>query len=129
MRPFLRLITFLTVTIFYISTVTAQEARGAIHGKVTDASQGVLAGAGIELQPSGKTTVSDSDGEFSITGLNPGKYSVTVSNPGFALHSTDVTVSVGKPAQLDAVLQIGTKNEVGYRHRRTTRRRDRSADD
>src|SRR5690242_20362711 len=102
----------LSTAILCSSIVSAQDARGAITGKVTDASQGVLAGARIELQPSGKGAVSDSNGEFSISGLNPGKYSLTVSNPGFALYSAEVTVSVERPLRVDPVLRIGTKNEV-----------------
>jgi len=102
----------LSTAILCSSIVSAQDARGAITGKVTDASQGVLAGARIELQPSGKSAVSDSNGEFSISGLSPGKYSLTVSNPGFALYSAEVTVAVERPLRVDPVLQIGTKNEV-----------------
>lgn len=114
MRTFLRLfqLALMSIAMLCSSIASAQQARGTITGKVTDASQGALAGARIELQPSGKTAVSDSNGEFSISGLNAGKYSLTVSEPGFALYSTDVTVSVERAFRLDAVLQIGTKNEV-----------------
>lgn len=90
----------------------AQPGNGTIAGKVTDASQGVLAGARIELQPGGKSVVSDSNGEFSITGIVPGRYTVTISNPGFALYFSDVTVTVDKPVRLEATLQLGTHNEV-----------------
>ena len=90
----------------------AQGDSGTIAGKVTDSSQGVVPGARVEVQPGGKTATTGSNGEFSINGLSPGKYTVTISNPGFALYSKDVTVSADKPATIDAVLQIGTHNEV-----------------
>ncbi len=89
----------------------AQELRGIISGRVTDASQGVLPGARIQVQPIGKEATSDSNGEFSIQGLPAGKYTLTVSNPGFALYSRDVTLA-SDPVKLDVALQVGTHNEV-----------------
>ena len=97
---------------FLIAASFAQTGNGTIAGRVTDASQGVLSGARIELQPGGKSVVSDSNGEFSITGIAPGRYTVNISDPGFGLYSSDVTVTVDKPVRLEATLQLGTHNEV-----------------
>ena len=113
MRPFLR---FCVLSLFVVHFVgmtrsIAQQGEGAINGKVTDASQSVLPGARIEVQPGGNIATSDSNGEFSISGLAPGDYTLTVSNPGFAVYSRAVTVSVEKAVKVDAVLQIGTHNE------------------
>src|ERR1700739_3828818 len=104
---------FLSVVTVLLSSVgaMAQGGSGSIAGKVTDSSQGILRGARVEIQPGGKVATSDANGDFSITGIPPGKYSVTISNPGFALYSTDVTVSAEKRTTIDASLQVGTHNE------------------
>lgn len=113
MRVSVRSLLFLfLLNMLWLSGLSAQERRGTIMGKVTDASQAVLANARIELEPGGRTAFSDPSGEFFVTGLNPGRYTVTVSHEGFGLYHTDVTVSADKPTTFDAVLQIGTHNEV-----------------
>ena len=55
---------------------TAQERTGTISGVVTDMGHGVLKGASVDLQPAGKPTVTDSQGQFTITDLAPGEYRV-----------------------------------------------------
>src|SRR5882672_5870039 len=100
------------VLILGVVSAVGQQGTGTIAGKVTDSGQSVLPGARIELQPGGKAVLSDSNGEFSITGVDPGRYTVTISHPGFALYSSEVTVAANAPARLDAVLQLGTHNEI-----------------
>jgi TonB-dependent receptor len=106
------LISFLLCHVIWVAGVSAQERRGTITGRVMDASQGVLQGARVELQPGGQSAQSDTNGEFSIKDVSPGRYTVTVSHEGFGLYSVDVTVTANAPARVDAVLQVGTHNEV-----------------
>jgi TonB-dependent receptor len=102
----------LVITLLLVSGLSAQQGAGSITGKVTDPSQGVLQGARIELQPGRQSTQSDANGEFTIKDVNPGRYTVTVSHEGFGLYSTDVTVSASSSARVDAILQVGTHNEI-----------------
>lgn len=113
MRALLRFVstTFLTINVLWLASA-AQDGRATLSGKVTDASQGVLRGARVELQPGAKATTADSNGDFSITGLKPGGYTVTISATGFALYSTNVKISADQPTVLYAVLQVGTQNEI-----------------
>src|SRR5713226_3649896 len=106
---------FLFVLMFnlvWITQTAAQERRGTITGRVMDASQGVLPGARVELQPTGKSAVSDAHGEFTIADIVPGKYTLTVSYVGFEPFSTEVNVTGEAAARVEAVLQIGKQNEV-----------------
>ena len=113
MRNLLRYLTVsCTITLLHSAIAVAQNDGGTISGKVNDPRQAVLVGARIQVQPGGKSGVTDTNGEFSIAGLRPGLYTVTISNPGFALYSSDVLVSADKPVRLNAVLQIGTQNEI-----------------
>jgi TonB-dependent receptor len=96
----------------WLTPAHAQEHNASITGTVTDAGGGVLPGARLELQPGGKTAVSDGQGRFTILDLAPGRYTLTVSYVGFSPFSADATVTAGQAAHLDAVLQIETRSEV-----------------
>jgi TonB-dependent receptor len=89
----------------------AQERKGTISGHVTDASHGILQGARVQVQPTGQIAATDSQGQFTVSGLPAGKYTVTVSYVGFAPYSSEVTVNSGEVAKLEAILQIGKVSE------------------
>jgi TonB-dependent receptor len=113
MREYLRSLFFffLIFGVLWVARSGGQERRGTITGRVTDASQGVLPGARIELQPSGKSAVSDAHGDFTITDIIPGKYTLTVSYVGFEPFSTDVNITGEAASRVEAVMQIGTQSE------------------
>ena len=59
---------------------------------VKAASDAVLPGATVEVQPKGPSTVSDAEGQFTIANLAPDSYTLVVSYVGFAAFQTSVTV-------------------------------------
>ena len=67
--------------------VHAQTTRGTITGTVTDETGGVVAGARINVREIDKgltfETTTDSDGNYVVPGLFPGRYRVEAENPGF----------------------------------------------
>src|ERR1700730_2297647 len=89
----------------------AQEGKGAVSGRVTDPAHVALQGARVELQPTGLTTVSDSQGQFTISDVPSGTYTLTVSYLGFSQLSNSISVTSGGVAQVDAWLQIEAVNE------------------
>src|SRR6266852_9254856 len=106
---------FLFVLMFnllWITGTAAQERRGTITGRVMDSSQGLLPGARVELQPTGRSAVSSGHGEFTITDIVPGKYTLTVSYVGFEPFTTEVNVTGEAAQRVEAVLQIGTQSEI-----------------
>src|ERR1019366_7000907 len=91
----------------------AQEGKGSITGTVKDSGSGVLKGALVELQPSEKRAVSDDQGQFRITDVAAGKYTLTASYVGLANFTATVTVAAGQPASVDAVLKVaGVTDQV-----------------
>jgi len=102
----------LAVNVICPSTINAQQRNGTITGSVTDTARGALPGARVELQPNGQSVVSNGQGQVTILDLAPGSYKLTVSYVGFAPFATDVTVSTGGVAHVNAVLQIGMQNEA-----------------
>ena len=93
------------------STAPSQKDYGTINGNVTDASHSALQGARVELLPAGWTTVSDEQGKFILSGVPPGKYTLTVSYLGFAPFSAPATITPGQETQVEAVLQIGSVSQ------------------
>jgi TonB-dependent receptor len=97
--------------IFLTTMAGAQERRGTISGRVTDTAGGALQGAKVEIEPKALTTASGGQGEFVVTDLAPGSYTVTVSYVGFAPLISTVDVAAGQVAHLDAVLKVASKME------------------
>jgi len=89
----------------------AQEARGTISGVVKDSNGGVLVGARVEIQPTGKYAVTDDQGQFRISDVPAGQYTVTVSYVGFAPFSTSMTVSAGQVATTDISLKVASESD------------------
>src|SRR5690349_20216962 len=106
------LLSFLLCNVIWVSGVAAQERPGLVTGQVMDASEGVLQGARVELEPGGITAVSDGRGEFTMTSVPPGKYKLTVSYVGFEPFSTEVNVTPDAAQRVEAKLQVGQHNEV-----------------
>jgi iron complex outermembrane receptor protein len=65
-------------------SAVGQAGKGAISGYVADSAGAALQGARVEVQPTGMVAVTNRQGEFTISGLNPGDYTVTVKYVGFA---------------------------------------------
>jgi TonB-dependent receptor len=91
---------------------SAQTPRSGIVGHVTDAGGGVLQHARVELQPGGTVAATDDDGNFTISGVAPGSYTLTISNVGFSIFTTRVIVQNSGPIRVDARLKLGTQNEA-----------------
>ena len=90
----------------------AQEARGTLQGKVSDASGAVVPGATVEITniATGVTTptTSNEEGNYRVPFLNPGTYRVAVTLDGFSKFvSQNVELHVAEVLILDATLQPG----------------------
>jgi TonB-dependent receptor len=105
---------FLSLIIAIIGSglAAAQSDRGMIAGTVKDSSGAVLPGARVELQQKGPSAVSDAQGQFLISNLPAGTYTVAVSYVGFSPFSTSATVVAGQVAHVDAALQIESASQV-----------------
>src|SRR5260370_28177424 len=102
---------FSMFTLFCLAPATAQERNGTITGRVTDSTHAILQGARVEVQPTGQTTASNAKGDFAITGLAAGHYTVTITYVGFTSFSKDVDVAPCGTANVDATLAVEAKGE------------------
>jgi len=72
----------LTAFAFWFFCASAQTI--SIKGKVYDvATNSTLAGANIELEGTGKQTVTDANGNFQFTNIAPGTYTIKIKFIGF----------------------------------------------
>ena len=89
-------------------------ATGVIQGTVMDSTGGIIPMAMIRVSGPGPeifSATSRADGDFRITGLPYGAYSVTVESPGFKQYRTRVEVGSGT-TMLSALLEIGSVTEA-----------------
>ena len=90
----------------------APQATGSLAGAIVDPTGAVIPGASITVTPTGSgstpvTATSDSQGNFTLSGLAPGVYSVQASFPGFRAARRDrVTIQPGQTQRLNLTLVI-----------------------
>jgi len=107
----LRVLCLVVISALLVSSADAQTARGAVTGSVTDSSGAVLPGAKVELQPGGLSVVSDANGQFTITNIAPGNYSLIVTYVGFVSYSQPLTLTAGQVSRISAAMKVASANE------------------
>src|SRR5215472_13781412 len=90
---------------------SAQAQTGGITGKVTDSGGGALKGAEVTVDPGGIGAVTDAQGQFIVTGLAPGAYTVKIHYVGFNTVNNTVNVSAGQIANSSAKLAVASVSE------------------
>jgi Carboxypeptidase regulatory-like domain/TonB dependent receptor len=106
-----------TFTLVAPPAAHAQADLGSISGIVTDASGAVVPRAQVTVtnveNGAIRTSETGANGGYSVSQLVPGKYTVSISGPGFETATQAVTVSVGSQNAVSAKLAVaGGKTEV-----------------
>ena len=112
---FSRIVRVSALVLIGLSLSAAQESpavadgKGSIHGTVTSQAGAIVADAKVVLTGTGGARLAvpvNAKGEYSVTGLFPGTYMVTVSAVNFAdLVFDNVTLAPGRKLTLDATLK------------------------
>ncbi len=97
--------------------LAAQTTTADILGTVTDSTGAIIPNASVRLEDNGthaiRTVTANSSGEFDFSLLQPGRYTVTASAPGFQeFRVADIAVNGGDHARADAKLQVGQSTQV-----------------
>ena len=91
-------------------------APPGIVGTITDSAGATISHAKVTLdQTQGTThreTFTDSAGRFTISSLQPGKYRMEISSPGFMSQVRDVEVGTTQFAKADSKLAVGAVSET-----------------
>ena len=90
----------------------AQVSTGTILGSVTDSANAAVANASVIVRNAetniAHTTVTNSNGYYSLPNLQPGHYEVDVKAQGFSEQvSESVTLTVGAEQEVDFTLKVG----------------------
>ena len=91
---------------------------GSVTGKITQ-PDGVtgIAGANVQVfvgSAAGSSATADAGGNYSITGLNAGSYSLEASAASYVTSSQSVSVSGGSATTANAILQPLAANPIKY---------------
>ena len=92
----------------------AQAGRGTLTGTVSDAQGRALQGVQVTASSGGASTLTDAQGQFTLSGLDAGISStitVKLVYQGFQDFSQQVVLSGGQAARLDATLKIASGSE------------------
>jgi iron complex outermembrane receptor protein len=96
------------------STASRESSTSLIRGTVVDQTGRVVQGAAIAIHgvlQDRHATVTNAEGQFTISGLSPGAYSVQVSAAGFATLERDVIVAAGNTAEITLSLKLASVSE------------------
>jgi hypothetical protein len=104
------------VTLLAATPGWAQESRGSIVGRVTDATGGVVPGAAVEVTSQAMGTklplVTNDVGFYQASYLIPGAYQIVVQAPGFKKYMRDgVQVQVNDRLEINIMLEVGAAAE------------------
>ena len=91
------------------------QTKGSLKGSVTDPNGAIVAGATVAVSGSTaqRTTTTDADGLYEVANLNPGVYTIKVSQSGFkSASAANQTVYVGKTTTANIKLETGSIDAV-----------------
>ncbi len=108
---------FLAAVFLLCSQCRAQIATAELSGNVLDASGAAVPNATVTATnvdtAIAHKTVSGKNGDYVLTDLPPGNYSLTVEAPGFRkLEQTGIELQVNQQARVDLPLQVGQTAET-----------------
>jgi hypothetical protein len=110
--------TVLVLAIAVLLLPSVALAQGTLTGAVRDESGAVLPGVTVEaaspaLIEKVRTAVTDGAGQYRITGLNPGTYSLTFRLPGFTVVRRDgIELSGTATLTIPADMRVGALEET-----------------
>ncbi|HEV2860318.1 MAG TPA: TonB-dependent receptor [Pyrinomonadaceae bacterium] len=112
-----RFLTALCCVLLASSLASAQTARGDINGTVRDPNGAAVVGATVEATNNAtgekRTATTNDEGVYTLTNLNAGSYTLTVSAPGFGNSTVkDVNVTVAFTLTQDVSLAPSGAQEI-----------------
>ncbi len=105
-----------SICVCCLATAVFAQQPAAISGQVVDPSGVSVAGVVIAITNltthTASLVASDSSGNYTITGIAPGSYSVRASKPGFDLFERDVVLQAAQTLPLDIHLSLSAVQQT-----------------
>jgi hypothetical protein len=100
------------LAILLVAANAFSQTSASLVGSVKDPSGAIVANAQVTVTSADRgivrNTTSNTDGEWAVTALNPGKYDLIVIAPGFKkFEAKAVTLEVGQKARVEVAMQVG----------------------
>ena len=101
---------------FSVPALAQEETAAMITGQVTDSTGGIVQNATVVVinkeTNAERRVQSNEEGNYVITTLQPGTYTVNVEQQGFKRYVQTLTLNAKDRRPVDIVLEIGSPNEV-----------------
>ncbi len=114
----MRAVRTLLVVVAFIAApalALAQQTESRITGRVLDQSQAALPGVTVTVTSKStgavRTDVTDGEGNYAVTNLGPGTYTVAIELSGFAPKTRDVVLGVGQSEKVEVELGVAALTE------------------
>ncbi len=111
-----RVVPVLALVAALAAPASAQQTESRIVGKVTDQSGAALPGVTVNVTGkatgSQRSTVTEGEGDYAVTNLAPGAYTVQVELSGFQARTQDVVLGVGQVETMNVSLGVGGVQET-----------------
>lgn len=92
-------------------SITGFSQNGTITGKVTYGRSTPLHDASVQLMQTGVTVRTDTDGNYTINDVSPGRYTILAHVEGFSDLTKVVTVLAGEEVKVDFSLNVSSLQE------------------
>jgi hypothetical protein len=115
---YIKLSIYLTACIIALASFAGGQNSPALQGRIFDERGAVVVGATIVLEDDkgGKiTAVTDGDGQYVLSSLSPGTYTLTISAKGFSESSQ--TVELTNSSTIDVTLKITVTERIDVQAR------------
>lgn len=99
-----RLVIFFTWILLFTTQLVVAQHQGTISGVVRTDGE-VLAGVNVGITDIQKGAVTNSEGEFLITDVEPGSYEIQFSSVGFETKKKHLTVKDGENTRLEILME------------------------
>jgi hypothetical protein len=112
-----RVVLLFLLSVFSSALLFGQTERGSISGQITDNTGAAVSQTKVTLRNEdtgvAQSTVSNSDGVYNFSNLNPGPYALMIERSGFKkVERTHIVVDVNQANRQDIGLEIGAASEV-----------------
>ncbi len=97
---------FYLILMICFTALSAFAQTGTLTGTVTDASGEALIGANVRLLGTNNGAITNTEGKFTVAGINPGEYTVLVSFIGYKTTEQETTIAAGQNS-IDFQLEEG----------------------
>src|SRR5262249_15561059 len=108
---------FFSLLLLVARPALAQRASASVAGSVTDSVQAAVPGAKVTVRNLGtgieRVALSNEVGFYTVTALQAGPYSITVSHEGFTTYTVpELTLQVDQQATVNVELKVGAVTET-----------------